>query len=205
MLVFKSFYGKLKNIFILKNPKQNMQLKEAIKTRRSAKRFSEKKPNWRKIIQSIDAGRFTPSAGNQYHLKFVFIQDKDRIKELSEAADQPFIGKASNMIAVVSDEKKLTRLYDKKGKEYGKQQTGAAIQNILLALTEFKMAACWVGWFNESKVKKILDIPSDLNVEALIPVGTKDKIDTKERRKAELEDLLFFEKWKNKFMDKNFY
>lgn len=53
-----------------------------IKFRRSIRHFKKKKVESKKIKMIIDAGRFTPTAGNHQPLSFIVVQDK--MKELTE-------------------------------------------------------------------------------------------------------------------------
>ena len=48
-----------------------MDLDKAIKSRKSVRHFADKKPNWRDIIECIDAARFAPMAGNLFPLKYM--------------------------------------------------------------------------------------------------------------------------------------
>jgi nitroreductase len=179
-----------------------MQLSNAIKSRKSVKRFLDKKPDWRKIIKAIDMARFAPTAGNQFCLKFILIKDEKKINKISEAAQQTFINKAHFVVAVVSDDTKLKQLYDKRGTRYARQQAGAAIQNFLLALTEQGLATTWIGHFVDSQIKQALELPSGVNVEAIFPIGkeTKALAQSQSKQKPDLENLLYFDKWKNKTM-----
>lgn len=180
-----------------------MQLANAIKTRKSVRRFLDKKPDWRKIIRAIDMARFAPAAGNQFASKFILIKDKNKINELAEAAQQGFIRQAHFVVAVVSDDSKLKRSYDKRGEKYTRQQAGAAIENFLLALNDLGLATCWVGAFVDSQVKRILEIPAELTVEAIFPIGKETKailVPHKQKTKPDLENILYFDKWKNKYM-----
>ena len=182
-----------------------MQLKEAIKSRKSTKRFGDRKPNWRKIIQAIDAARYAPMAGNQFNLKFILSADSKKISQIADSADQLFIKKAQYLLVIITDEEKVTKAYDKNGEKFSHQQSGAAIENILLTLEDNKVASCWVGWFDESEVKNLFNVPDRYKVEAMIAIGTDAKTQTQRPRKIELDPILFFEKWDNKIMDKNFY
>ena len=58
-----------------------MQLDKAVKSRMSVRRFSEKSVNWRRIIRAIDYARFAPVAGNLFNMKFVVVDDKEKIKD----------------------------------------------------------------------------------------------------------------------------
>ena len=178
-----------------------MDLKTAIKKRKSVRRFMGKKPNWRKIIRAIDAARFAPSAGGQFALKFILVSDEKKIAELAAAAQQDFIGAAKYVVVAVSDDSKLVRSYGDRGVRYASSQAGAALENFWLALTELGLVTTWVGHFYEDQVKSVLDIPDGLSVEAIFPIGKETKVKGSERRaKPDLEKVLYFDKWKNKKM-----
>jgi len=177
-----------------------MQLKDAIKKRKSVKRYMDKRPNWRKIIRAIDAARYAPTAGGQFVMRFIMVFEEDKIAKLAEASQQEFVGKAKCVVVAVSNDSKLVRSYGENGKRYASQQAGAGIQNFLLALTEENLATTWIGHFYEDQIKETLDIPEKLQVEAIFPIGKETKIKTEESKKPALENLLYFDKWKNKKM-----
>jgi len=178
-----------------------MQLKEAIQNRKSVKRYMDKKPDWRKIIRALDMVRFAPAAGNNFVLRFILVEDVKKIGEIATACQQEFVGTAKYLVVFVSDENKLEKLYSERGKRYASQQAGAAIQNFLLALTEEGLATNWVGHFYDDQVKRVLNIPSEESVEAIFPIGLETKIKTHPKPRPTLENLIYFNKWKNKKME----
>jgi len=177
-----------------------MQLKDAIEKRKSVKRFSQRKPDWRKIIRAIDAARFAPSAGKNYITRFILVSDEKKIAELGAASQQEFVGTAKYIVVAVSDYSKLVQDYEDRGEKYGAQQTGAAIQNFLLTLTELKLATTWIGHFYDEQVRRTLDIPEKLSIEAMFPIGKETKIKVRPQRKLKLENVLYFDKWGAKKM-----
>ena len=56
-----------------------MDLTKAIQSRRSVRKFKDKKPNWRDIIECIDSMRYAPMAGNNFTLKFILVTDEEKI------------------------------------------------------------------------------------------------------------------------------
>jgi len=61
-----------------------MEFDKLIKSRKSVKKFKDKKPDWRDIIECIDSARYAPMAGNDFTLKFILIDDKEKIQRLSK-------------------------------------------------------------------------------------------------------------------------
>lgn len=177
-----------------------MDLDKAIKSRHSVRKFKDKKPNWRDIIECIDAMRYAPTAGNNCTAKIILVSEKNKIEKISDACQQNFVGKAEYVVVVCSRKELLTNAYEKKGEEFNKQQIGAAIENFLLKIEEKKLATCWVGYFMEEKIKQILKIPKNVEVEAIFPIGyEKEKTYTK-RIKTDLDNILYFDEFGNKKM-----
>ena len=53
-----------------------MELSKVIEKRKSVKKFTKKKPDWRDIIDAVDSARFAPMAGNKFNLKFILPEMK---------------------------------------------------------------------------------------------------------------------------------
>ncbi len=179
-----------------------MDVAKAIKSRRSIRKFTDKKPNWRKIIECIDYIRYTPMAGNLFTLKFILIQDKNKILKISEASEQNFISQTHYVLVVCTNPSKTKNQFNERAEKYCRQQAGAGIQNLLLMLENKGMNSCWIGHFNENMIKENLDIPSDVNVEAILPIGFKQRTLKDRTRKTKLDSILYFEKYGNKKMNK---
>ena len=180
-----------------------MSIDSIIKSRKSVKKFSKKKPDWRKIIEGIDLTRYTPMAGNLFSLKFILVDNLEKIKQIAKASEQDFIQDAQYIVVVCSNPSLLENSYEEMGKIYLKQQTGSAIQNFLLKLEELGLSTCWIGHFNENEIKKILKIPEKINVEAFFPIGYESNIGkSKEKRKIDLDSILYFNNYGDKKMGK---
>src|SRR3989338_7309064 len=178
-----------------------MELDDAIKARKSVRRFSDKKPDWRNIIEAIDAARYSPMAGNLFSLKFILTDDKNKIKQLAQASQQDFVADAHYVVVVCSSTSRTLSSYSEKGDIYLRQQAGAGIQNFLLKLVELGLSTCWIGLFVEEDIKSLLKIPNDANVEALFPIGYESNIGkTKGRRRIDLDNVLYFDKYGEKKM-----
>lgn len=179
-----------------------MKLDKAIKSRKSVRKFNQKKKvDWRDIIECVESLRFTPMAGDNFTLKTIIINDKSKIKKISQSAQQDFISESNYVVVICSNPSRTVNLYGKRGEIYARQQAGAAIQNFLLKITEYGLATCWIGHFVEEQVKGLLGIPEDTNIEGIFPIGyEKEKPKTKSM-KPDLENFLYFEKYGDKKMN----
>lgn len=177
-----------------------MELDKAIKSRQSIRKFSNKKPDWRDILEAIDYSKYAPMAGNNFTLNFILIDEKEKIKKIAEATQQPWVAQAHYLVAVCSNSSRLKTSYGEKGKDYNKQQIGAGIQNFLLKLEELKLSTCWIGYFVERIVKEQLNIPEEIEIEALFPIGYKNNVSYTRKEKPSLESFIHFNKFGNKKM-----
>jgi len=176
-----------------------MELDKVIKSRHSSRKFKDKMPNWRNIIECIDAMRYAPTAGNNCTLKVILVDDKEKIEKIADACQQGFVNQVKYIVVVCSNSTRLKNAYEEKGEKFNKQQVGAAIQNFLLKIEEKKLSTCWVGYFVEEQIKQILKVSENFEVEALFPIGYEEKIYAK-KIKTDLDDILVFNDFKNKKM-----
>jgi nitroreductase len=169
-----------------------MNVESAIKVRKSVRNFTDKKPDWRDIIECIDSVRFAPTAGKNFTLKVILVSDKKKIEKIANATEQPFITKAHYVVVMYSDISRLATLFEKRGEIYSRQQAGAAIENFLLSIEDKGLSACWVGHFDESMIKGALKIPGKMQLEAVFPIGYESG-KTPKRNKTPLDNVLYFE------------
>ena len=174
-----------------------MDLNKVMKSRHSVKKFKEKKPDWRDIIECIDAARYAPMAGGNYSLKFILVSDPVIIKQLAAASQQLFVAKAHYVVVACSNPSRTVNAYGKKGEVYVRQQAGAAIQNFLLKVEESGLSTSWIGHFVEEEIKDALKIPEHVQVEAMFPVGYEFEKKYTRKAKIDLDNILYFNKWEN--------
>jgi nitroreductase len=179
-----------------------MDLDKAIRGRKSARRFSDKKPDWRDIIECIDSMRHAPMAGGNFSVRAILVDDKERINGISKACQQDFVSQASYVLVVCSLGSRTTNAYGKKGKDFLRQQAGAAMENFLLKIGEKGLETCWVGYFSEEQIKRELKIPESADVEAVFPIGYISKqFKVKPSRKIHIDNVLYFNSYGKKRMN----
>ena len=114
-----------------------------------------------------------PSAGNCQPWHFVVVRSERTKGQLAEAAySQWFVAEAPVVIVVCADPDRSARRYGSRGAQlYCLQDTAAATENILLAVTALDLGACWVGAFDERAASKALGLPTNLRPVAIVPIG----------------------------------
>lgn len=163
-----------------------MTILDIIKRRRSVREYLDKPVEREKIMQCLEAARLAPSACNAQPWKFIVIDDAELKGRLCENIFKGvyninmFVKKAPVIIAVVSErEKFLAKMGGKiRNTPYHLIDIGIACEHLILQAAELGLGTCWVGWFNEKVLKKILKIPKNKKVDILIALGypKEDKI-----------------------------
>lgn len=148
-----------------------MQLQKSIKKRRSVRSFTSKKPDWRDILDCLDTTRYAPMAGGYYSLNFLIIDEKDKIDYIAEKSEQKWIKQAKYLVLFISDPSFIKTLYNERTQMYLHQQAGAAAQNFMLSLAEKKLSTCWIGHFNEEKIKQKIGLSGSKKIEIIFPIG----------------------------------
>lgn len=177
-----------------------MDFKETIKKRVSIRKYSDKKPKIEDVVKAIENANLAPSPGNLAILRYLIIENPDKIEKIAGACQQEFIKEAKILVVFLSDSKDTEIMYDKRAKKYIKQHVGAAAENFLLSLTDMGLVSCWIGAWSDVTLRDILVIPDNVEIEAIFPVAYQMKIEKKKQKiKPKIESRLYFEVWKNKY------
>ncbi|GBE05873.1 FMN reductase [bacterium BMS3Abin10] len=156
-----------------------MTILEAVKERRSIRKFLKKEiPE--NIIDSLkEALIWAPSAGNLQSRKFFFIYDqKTKEKIVKAALNQDFIAKAPLAIVACADSQIRLHYRERGVFLYSIQDAAASIMGMMLVAHEAGLGSAWVGAFDEDAVSSSLDLPDNLRPIAIAPVGYPAAIPT---------------------------
>lgn len=169
-----------------------MDVNKAIRSRRSIRAYDSRDVEEDKLARVLDAGRLSPSASNRQERRFIVVKDAGKRQQLSEAAkNQKFIAQAPLVIAACSVETDYVMLC---GQYAYPIDTAIAVDHMTLAAVEEGLGTCWIGAFHEKKVKEILNIPDNIRVVALLPLGYPGAFPDPTPRKN-LGEIVMFDKW----------
>lgn len=165
---------------------------EAIRKRRSIRKYLPRKIENDKLDRVLEAGRLAPSARNLQEWKFIVVRDDGRRKRLAEAAKgQTFVGEAPVVIAACAT---ITDYVMTCGQLTYPIDLAIAVEHMVLAAAAEGLGTCWIGAFYEEEVKKVLSIPPEIRVVALLPMGYPDESPAPRPRK-EMDEIVAFETW----------
>lgn len=191
-----------------------MKIEDLIKTRRSIRKYKDIPVPKKEIMKILEAARWSPSAHNSQPWRFVVIQKKSLIKNLSEtlvkssgsllAGFNVVLEKTANMIKnvplviVVYNSCELSNRMAKFGEPYFSttkiseiQSVAAAIQNMLLMAHSLSLGSIWLTspLFCENEINAIINTKGALL--AILAFGYFDRCDKKSNRKF-LESFVEF-------------
>lgn len=140
-----------------------MDLFEVIEARASVRAFAPCEIPDDALEKILDAGRRAPSGYNRQPWQFIVVRDREVIEKLGKI--QGCVAESSVVIAVVVDER---------ASKYWREDASAAIENMLLAAVALGYASLWVEGYvlmHESYGKRVLGVPDDLRLLAVLPLG----------------------------------
>lgn len=169
------------------------------RSRQSDRKYSDKAVEKEKVERIMEAGRLAPSACNAQPWKFIVVDDKTLLGQLAESASAPllgmngFVNQAPLQIVIVREQPNFSSKVGGaiKNKDYSLIDIGIACQNMCLQAEAEGLGSCMIGWFDEDRVKKILNIPKSKRVELLITVGYSLGTKREKRRKPPEETVSY--------------
>ena len=170
---------------------------EKIKNRRSIRKFSNKKIPLETIYNIIEAGLNAPAAGNIQNSNVIVIFNEEDKRELGKLSFQQYwLAEAPVLLVVVRDNYRLMQLYPQEGEIYSVQNSAALIENMLLYTHFCDLGACWVEAYDNEVLKEFLEVPSNMTVDAIIPIGYP--LENPKIAKEPALNKIFFKKWNNR-------
>jgi len=170
-----------------------MNVMEAIRQRRSVRAYLDKPVEEEKLEAVLEAGRLAPSASNSQEWRYVVVRDPAMRAKLAEAANgQKFVGDAPVVLVACAktDGHKMSC-----GEPCYPIDVAISLDHITLKAVEEGLGTCWIGAFGQPAVKKLLNIPEDIRVVQLMPLGYPAD-QPAARSRLSLDDIVIPEKWK---------
>jgi len=170
-----------------------MKVMEAIRQRRSIRAYEDRPIEEEKLQAVLDAGRLAPSACNRQEWRYIVVRDPAMRADLAEAANgQKFVGEAPVVLVACAktDGHKMSC-----GEACYPIDVAISLDHITLKAVEEGLGTCWIGAFDQPAVKKLLNIPEDVRVVQLMPLGYPAD-EPAARSRLSLDEIVIPEKWK---------
>jgi nitroreductase len=177
-----------------------MNFSELAKKRQSTRKYIDQPVEHWKLDTCIETARLSPSACNSQPWKFVVVTDTATVNDIGEACTSmgmnSFARQSPVFVAVVLEKMNLSASIGSviKDKEYSLLDIGIAVNQFCLQATELELGTCIIGWFNEKKVHKILNVPRSKRIPILIAVGYSN-ISIRPKSRKPTEQICSWEKY----------
>jgi nitroreductase len=173
---------------------RNMQVQEAMKKRKSVRSYLDKPVEKEKIDKILEAAQIAPSARNSQEWRIIVVTDKDVRRRLAEAArNQMFVAEAPVVFVCCAETDKANMTC---GHSRYTVDCSIAVDHMMLAAVEEGLGTCWIGAFTQEPVRKLLDIPKDIEVFALLPTGYPTDPAAAEKRRKPMNEIACYDSWK---------
>lgn len=158
-----------------------MELYQAIEKRYSVRSYQDKPVEEDKLRRVLNAARLAPSGSNRQPWKFIVVRDAKVRRDLAVACnDQSFIAEAPVVIAGVGLMADRVMSCQVPGDPV---DLAIALEHIALAATAEGLGTCWIGAFDQDKVRAVLGVPRTAKVIEVMPLGyPADSPRTKSRK-----------------------
>lgn len=170
-----------------------MDVYDAIRTRKSVRSFLERPVEEDKLERILEAGRLAPSARNTQEWRFIVVRDPGlRRRLIPAAAGQSFVGEAPCVIVGCAEtDEHVMRC----GEKCYPIDLAIAMDHISLAAAAEGLGTCWVGAFYQDQVKMVLDIPDEIKVVELMPLGYPADTSVQEKNRMALDEIVRYDQW----------
>ena len=178
-----------------------MQFYDVIKSRQSIKKFKNTPINNEKLARMINAAMMSPSWKNHTCYKFILVDEKSELEQISKAIMNNDNSAAQSIIdapmtaVVVADPDASGEV---ENREYYLVDSAIAMEHFVLSATNEGYGTCWIAAVNEDIIKKTLSIPQNYKVVAMTPIGEIDE-SKEHNHKKPVKDFVFLNTWDNAY------
>ena len=186
------------NLYICSKIAQ-MDFLQLVNQRQSDRGYKDKPVDKEVILRCLEAARLAPSACNAQPWHFIVITDAELKNQLADCTSSRVLGmnhftkQAPVHIAVVEEGANFTSSAGSliKKRHFPLTDIGIAVEHFCLQAASEGLGTCILGWFDEKKVKKLLQVPGKKRIQLIITLGYSAQ-ETREKRRKPLEQIHSF-------------
>lgn len=150
-----------------------------VRSRQSDRKYSDKPVEKEKLLRCLEAARLAPSACNSQPWTFIVVNDKELKNAVARETSggilplNHFTRQAPVLVVMVLEKPNITCRFGEiaKDKKFTMMDVGIAASHFCLQAADEGLGSCMLGWFNEDKVRELLNIPKSKRVMLIITLG----------------------------------
>lgn len=150
-----------------------MSTYELILKRRTVRKFQPEKLERALLEKFVDAARMAPSASNLQPLKYVIVNEAEKVQKVFEQVKWAgYIAPHGNPGENERPVAFIVILADTEIRKSGyEEDAGAAAQNIFLTALENGVGTCWMGAIDRNEIRRILGVPERFIIDTVVALG----------------------------------
>jgi nitroreductase len=169
-----------------------MSVLDVIRKRKSVRKYREDSLPDDVFRRVMEAARLAPSGKNFQPWKFIIVHDQEMKNKLAEASRGQFFMARAPVIVVACGYPDQSYQHQGNYMQSWAIDVTIALQHLMLQAEEEGLGTCWIGAFEEKTVKPLLNIPDEVRVLALTPLGYPDET-PRDRGRKTLEEIVSYE------------
>ena len=169
-----------------------METLDAIKTRRSIRKFKPQLISRETIKKLLEAAMFAPSAGNEQPWQFVVLDDRKILDAVPRICSTASMCRKSTTAVLVCGDATL-----EKYPGFWVLDCSASVENLLLAAQALGLGAVWAGVYplnnRVEAFRRLLALPWEITPFALVALGYPDEAPAQPERYK--EERVHYNEW----------
>ena len=174
---------------------------ELVQHRQSDRAYLDKPVETDKLNRILEAARLAPSACNSQPWKFIVVTDPEKRLQVAEATVSKLLSmnhftvQAPVQLIVIEDSANFSSSVGgwATNKHYPHIDLGIAAAHISLAAADEGLGSCIIGWCDEKRIRKALDIPKNKRVMLVILLGYSAQ-PLREKKRKTIGEIVSYDK-----------
>ena len=155
-----------------------MDVMDALRTRRTIRRFRPDRVPREVLLAMVDCARLAPTAANLQPLRYVLVDDPAVALDLYGLVKLGSYLQGDDVIGKNAAERPgayIAVLFSETGVSWSRRDIGASVQSMLLAALALGYATCWIANIQRKPLRERLAVPEDYDIDCLVAVGKADE------------------------------
>lgn len=145
-----------------------MEFMDLVRERYSCRRYSQEPVEQEKIDAILEAANVAPTGCDNQPFKIWVLRSDDACEKMRSAIRFHF-GAPMFMVVGANREEAFTRDID--GRNFADIDATIAATHALLAIADQGLGACWVGYFDQKRLKELFPQMQGYDLLAVFPMG----------------------------------
>ncbi|MFC1899618.1 nitroreductase family protein [Chloroflexota bacterium] len=145
-----------------------------------------------KLHEILEITNLAPTAANRQPFRLIVITTKGKETDLERIYNAPWFVQPPLVICICSIPSEGWVRRD--GKAYCDVDTAIAMDHLTLIATDLGLGTCWIGAFDPTAARDILNLPEGVEPIAFTPLGYPDD-QPREKKRKPINELVRYEHW----------